>query len=230
MTDFIEKQNRVVSEIKKSNLAENIVSLVVFGSQVNGTSSIQKNDYDFCLVLRKKRYDDLNLIKDIFNEFFSNLDITIYYENEIMSDLPFRDIGTGCFALNYLSCGEAIIGENIFQKEFKMVSKKLYQRALKEKMFDYVLRLRKAYIICDSKNDQMTFFEKYLARILLDLMIYDKPEDLKKMIKLSSSEIMALAVKNGIIRVDMSKKDSSDGMTTYLSLLDEVTALVFSLK
>ncbi|HXK35457.1 MAG TPA: hypothetical protein VJZ52_00185 [Candidatus Paceibacterota bacterium] len=212
---------KLVLALKESEIYGNIVSLIVFGSQAYQADD-GVNDEDFCLVLRERKQNDLTVIAEVFRKEFKNLDITVYYERELDGTLPFRDIGTGCFALHYFALGEAVIGKNIFIKKHQELPRKLYRQSLKEKMFDYLLRLRRAYIIYESKKKLVAYFRKYTARLLIDLMIYKNPSVLGSVIRRSPEETLLEAKKLKII-TEVPSQSGSRVVSEYLRILGEIT-------
>lgn len=219
--------SKLVKAIEKSNLNTNVYSLIVFGSQLYENSNVT-NDEDFCIVLNTRKTSDLRLITGIFKKYYSNLDITVYYKNELRGSLPFRDIGTGCFALHYFALGKPLIGKNIFIEKYQKLPQKLYKQSLREKMFDYLLRLRKQYIVQQSKEEQVAYFRKYVARLLIDLMIYNDPNILKSVVKDSPEEVFQKAKELKIIS-SIPLQGGPKAMSKYLFILDEITDKILAL-
>lgn len=215
---------RLISEIKTSELYNNILSLIVYGSQMYGDKNTI-NDADFCIVLHKRKPDNLHLIAKLFKKHYKNLDITIYYKDELRESLPFRDIGTGCFAMHYFAIGNPLIGKNIFIEKYKKLPKKLYQHSLKEKMFDYLLRLRRAYVVYNSKRKMLSYAEKYTSRLLIDLMVYSKPTLLPTLIKNSPGKVFLKAKQLKII-TKVPNPHNIDVANDYLQILDEITNIL----
>ena len=220
--------SKLVETIKKSTLYPNVDSLIVFGSQLHQGKKVAK-DEDFCLVLRERETDDMDIVAKIFRKHYRNLDITVYYKNELSGDLPFRDIGTGCFAMHYFALGKPLIGKNIFVEKYQKLSKKLYKQSLKEKMFDYLLRLRKEYVVQRIQKDKIAYFRKYTARLLVDLMIYNDSSILMSVMKDSPEVVLQKARRLKIIS-KIPPKGGLEVMKKYLLILDEITDKILALK
>ncbi len=217
----------LLSAIEKSKLHNNILSLIVFGSLLNKQKDIA-HDADFCIILHQRKQDDLNLIAKLFKR-YKKLDITIYYKNELNNLLPFRDIGTGCFAMHYFATGKPLIGKNIFLEKYKKLPKTLYQHSLKEKMFDYLLRLRRVHVTYNSKQKKLSHLEKYTSRLLVDLMAYNQPTLLPILIGLSSERIFLKAKKLKIIS-KVPNFYNKNIIDEYLQILDEITDVLLKLE
>src|SRR3989344_2982277 len=211
----------LVNDIKKSELRDNTVSLIVLGSLIYGSKDTV-NDADFCIILRKRNYGDLESISKVFKKYYKNLDITVYYENELANPLPFRDIGTGCFAMHYFATGKSLVGKNIFVEKYKNLPRKLYRQSLKEKMFDYLLRLRRAFIIYESEQEMIAYFRKYMSRLLIDLMIYNRQNLLPSIIKDSPEETFSKAKCSGVI-TKTPDQSGVKAINDYLCLIEEIT-------
>ena len=89
-------------------------------------------------------------------------------------------------------------------------------------MFDYLLRLRRAYIIYESKKKLVAYFRKYTARLLIDLMIYKNPSVLGSVIRRSPEETLLEAKKLKII-TEVPSQSGSRVVSEYLRILGEIT-------
>lgn len=224
----LNKLKQLIRDTERSRIYDNVVSLIVFGSQIYNKGKIA-NDADFCIVLRKKKKNDLRLISKLFKKYYHNLDITIYYQNELSNLLPFRDIGTGCFAMHYFATGKPLIGKNIFVEKYKKLPQSLYKQSLREKMFDYLLRLRRAFIIYESKQEMIAYLEKYTSRLLIDLMVYNQPNLLPSIIKNFPEKIFQRAKRVKII-TRIPAKTETKKIKDYLHIIEEITNQLLRLK
>jgi Nucleotidyltransferase domain len=162
---------KLVSEINLQRFKSNLVCVIVFGSSIQ--NKFTPNDIDLCIVFKERLKDELVEVGKFIKKNFHNPDLTIYYLDELKSNLPFRDIGNGVFALDYLSGGMCLIGENIFTALLKNVNIEKYKESLLEKMFDYILRLRSVYCSSKSNKYKKDYFKKYLHRIIIDILLYN---------------------------------------------------------
>lgn len=215
-----------VREVKSSYLKKETESLIFFGSRLYENNS-PKSDHDLCVVLLHRDKQILDDFKKILDKYFDNLDLTIYYHDEIDSSLPFRDIGMGVFALHYLALGKALIGKNIFKSQLKKISPVVYKHSLKEKIYDYVLRLRRMYISNTPIDDKLIYFEKYLSRLIIDLILYYDLDQLEKLINFNPEEVFSLGEKLGIVKNPSHLIDNKFGkpllLDNYFKELDQIS-------
>jgi predicted nucleotidyltransferase len=112
MQPFIET---LKAEIKNEPFVDSVVCFIIFGSYVYFGKD--PNDVDICVIV-KNRNVDLKLLSNYIYSKFKNPDVTIYFKDELESNIPFTDIGNGVFAIEYLSYGIPLYGDNFFKDLF----------------------------------------------------------------------------------------------------------------
>ena len=103
------------------------------------------DDVDICIVVNNRKADLHQISEFIFTN-FKKPDFRIYFQDEIDSNLQFMDIGVGVFAMEYFANGVALFGENIFIKKLSKINKFKLKESYLNKIFEYVIRIRVAYI------------------------------------------------------------------------------------
>ncbi|MEK7608453.1 MAG: hypothetical protein AAB495_02650 [Patescibacteria group bacterium] len=200
--------SRGFEEVKRSlpnqPFAEDLVCFIVFGSSVvNANMEKAPDDVDVCVVASNRRAD-LRQISEFIFDSFEKPDFRIYFQDEIDSDLQFMDVGIGVFAMEYFANGITLFGENIFIKKLPQISKLKLKESYLNKIFEYIIRIRVAYIAKTSTYEyKMWHIYKYVIRLLIDILLYNDYivyGDLKKMTKM---EIIDLCKNKGIIRKDV---------------------------
>lgn len=218
--------NHLKSDFSVYEWKDNISCFIIFGSLVNIPSLTLNKDIDFCIVLKSRDESLLIAVKKYINDHFIDPDVTIYYADELNSNLPFRDIGNGLFALEYLALGTLIYGINIFSQLLSKVSRQEYKKSLIEKIFDYILRIRRTYVIEKDEGDKLNYIKKYLSRLLVDLMIYLDLESLSNLSSLTKEEIFERAIKFEILSMyyqSLSDKDNTNEVAEYYGAFNQVT-------
>lgn len=165
---------KIKENLLLTNFVDNILCFVVYGSSVNNHSYIRKsNDVDLCLVL-KDRNVDLQEVSNFIYANFEKPDFTIYFQDEVESTMPFRDIGISYFCIEFFANGVLIHGKNIFKEKLLKLSKEKYKFGHIEKIFEYILRIRRGYYSKDfsSKEEKSNFLNKYTTRLLRGVLLY----------------------------------------------------------
>ncbi|WP_194525034.1 hypothetical protein [Zobellia roscoffensis] len=192
-------------EFKKLDWSDSVECIIVFGSLINIPSLTKNKDIDLCFVLKNRDELVLNNLRGYVKERFITPDLTIYYKDELLGNMPFRDIGNGIFALEYFALGKTIFGSNIFIDLFTNASKEEYKKSLVDKIFDYILRIRREHIILEEKLARREYLNKYLIRLVIDILIFLEIETLENLSKLNfkkDNEILRIAYNNDIIKID----------------------------
>lgn len=221
-----EKMNKVVTDIKLAGLESKVESFVVYGSHWNG--NIIQGDLDTCIVLNSRDIK-VSAIKKILRKHFTDLDIKVYYLDELHDPKLIRDINTGTLCLDYFSCGTALMGRNIFDEHFQKLSRESYERALIDKMSDYILRLRRLEInTSDNSQDAARVYRKYLSRILADILLSKKLKSLSEIRLLSPELVFMLGQELGIIKDAKPLQNIHDPsiISKYIDLREELSLVV----
>lgn len=178
-------------EFKKLSWRDGVASYLIFGSLVNIPSLILNKDIDLCLVLNDRALGLTQAVRDYLAANFIQPDVTIYYRDELDGPLPFRDIGNGVFALEYLALGKTIYGHNVFVDMLQSASQAEYRRSLLEKIYDYVLRLRRCFLVERDETAKYAYADKYLQRLILDVLLYLKIETMASLTSMTREDIFA---------------------------------------
>lgn len=216
----------IQQELKRQAFLSDIHSFVIFGSSTRRPGS--PKDTDICLVLKNPHSNQEAISKFIFNTFI-NPDITIYLKEEVESSLPFTDIGNGVFALEYLSRGICIFGDNIFKNKMTGIDLSKYYESLLVKAFEYVLRLRTVFF--SEKYDssyRFTYFEKYVTRLTRMVLLYKNYVNYDSVESLTRVELLSLAKNKGILKgeYDFNLITFND----YFRMFEEVNKYLIGIK
>lgn len=221
--------NKDFESVKKNlpiqPFAKDLVCFVVFGSSVvNNNMGKVPDDVDICVVANN-RETDLRQISQFIFASFKNPDFRIYFKDEIDSNLQFVDIGIGVFAMEYFANGIALFGENIFIKKLSTISKSKLKESYLNKIFEYIIRIRVAYITKTSTYAyKMWHIHKYVIRLLIDILLYNGYIVYNDLKKLTKYEIIDLCKKYRII-----KKDTAidfDNLEKMYELFQEINLYV----
>lgn len=165
------------------SLRDDVECYLIFGSLVSIPSLVLNRDIDLCIVLKNRSERALEHLGYYLKSNFIEPDATVYFSEELESSIPFRDIGNGLFALEYFALGTLIHGKNIFFDMLNSISKIEYKRSLLEKIFDYILRLRRCFLVETDISALASYSEKYLQRVLIDILLYIDMESLSVLSK-----------------------------------------------
>jgi hypothetical protein len=186
-----------------------IISLIFFGSQRYKRSKIG-SDYDLYLIFDNYKPKDIDTIRSIVKEIKIDLDLTIQYLDQMSFDPnDFQDGSMGCFALDYLSLGECLLGKNIFIDYKKGVKELEYKKSLLRKINEYAYRYRRELTSLGLDEEYLLkFTKKYISRIIIDIFLYWNIHPLSKLRFMNVDEILELAKEdNWFLDVDMKLPD-----------------------
>ncbi|MBU6310792.1 hypothetical protein KGO06_02560 [Patescibacteria group bacterium] len=211
-----------ITEMKKVCGPED--SVVIYGSQIN--KQFSKGDIDMVFVF-KDRPAKIHKLKQISKKFLSILDAKYYYLDEL-DPRTFRECDNGVFALEFLANGTTVIGPNYFERLLRQVSPHAYDRSLYEKVFGYILRMRKAMLSMGPGRNRRVHFKKYFRRVLIDLLLLYRAVPFKELDRASYEDIVKYARSSKILSPNSSKlllEDSRDSLLKYLDVLEEISQL-----
>lgn len=193
----MQEENKIEGFTKRLDdvFKKRVISLIFFGSQRYKRSKIG-SDYDLYLILDKYNKEDISNIRKIVNEISIDLDLTIQYFDQMSLDPnDFQDGSMGCFALDYLSLGECLLGTNIFINYKKDVKEAEYKKSLLRKINEYAYRYRRELTTLGLDDDYLLkFTKKYISRIIIDIFLYWKSYPLSKLRFMNVDEIIELAL------------------------------------
>lgn len=175
---------------------ESAASVILYGSAVY--ESKNNNDVDICVVLNDSSIH-ISEVRSVLNKHVKNVDVSLYHRNELMNPFFFQDINSGAFAAEYLAAGISVVGENPFVELLSRLSPSAYRYSLKQKMFDYILRVRRVYLNSKRRQADLVFIKKYIRRILIDLLLFKRVESFQAMDRMDMNSIIALARKHNAI-------------------------------
>lgn len=156
-------------DLLKTIYKEDIICALLFGSAL-----FEKNPRDIDIYILFKEYNPKHLehlrkIKKNYPEF----DLTFQWFDQVQGIEKFRLGNQGSYYLQILSTAKTLYGDNIFTEKYKEKKLNITQKNdLLEKINDYFLRLDQAFINNKFKNKKY-FFNKYISRILLDLLFIE---------------------------------------------------------
>jgi len=196
---------------------DSVVCYLLFGSLVNIPSLTLNRDVDLCFVLRSRSADVLGDVREYLHSRFVNPDVTVYYVEELDAPLPFRDIGNGLFALEYLALGTTIYGRNIFVDMLERASRVDYRRSLLEKIFDYVLRIRRCFLVERDDAAKLAYVDKYLQRLIVDILLFREAASLASLSAMHREDVFTSGAKEGLFNQELlSTLTAADGRTEQL--------------
>lgn len=193
MESVIEKLRE---EIEKESFVRDIDCFIIFGSYVYFGKN--PNDIDICVVV-KDRNANLESLSNYICSKFENPDLTIYFRDELESGLPFTDIGNGIFAIEYLSYGIPLYGENLFKNLLLKIDRNKYKESLLQKAFEYVLRLRVVYYSDKDVEYKKKYFCKYVIRLAKTTLLF-LGSNYSELMTLHDEEVVRLLVQSGVAR------------------------------
>lgn len=228
MRRSLEKQIRCFQKSIRSVFSDHDLSVIVYGSSVNGRG--YSRDTDMCIVIKREDLD-LQELKRLLNTCFTEVDVRFYYANEINNPLFFRDINSGTFAIEYLAGGVALIGDNPFVDLLSRISRPAYRRSLKQKMFDYVLRMRRVFLNKKRGKHELQFLHKYSRRVLIDLLLFREHGSFMVLNTLELPTIIERAIAHSILpeRFRHIPKDRHALFGYFFDLNTHIGPLVFNL-
>lgn len=163
-------QDRINSLKKSLQSAPSIKGVrcfVLYGSYIRGEDNF--DDLDGVLVVEKVD-DSLAEIFSLLKDKFKKLDINIYSTEEVLNGLSFY---TREFKLEYLAKGVAVIGENIFIKEYQKISVFQYKRSILIRSIEHVQMVRQKYFFGSlSELEKKKFLIKYFYRISKNILLF----------------------------------------------------------
>lgn len=218
---------KTIDALPKQTFTKDLTCFIVFGSSVsNNVMEAKPGDVDVCVVV-KNRNADLHAIVDFIFSQFKEPDFRIYFEDEVKSDLQFMDKGVGWFALEYFAHGIVLYGENIFIKKLATVDRARLKESYLNKIFEYIIRIREAYISKNSSNTyRLWHLRKYLIRLLIDILLYRDHIRYGDLAHLSKIDIINLGKKYTILgsktTVDFNNLESMYG--AYREINEHVVA------
>lgn len=210
-------------ELKKESFIESLECFIIFGSYVYCNKD--PNDVDICVVV-KDRDANLELLSNYVCSKFENPDLTIYFKDELESGIPFADIGNGIFAVEYLSYGIPLYGENVFKSLLMNVDQSKYRESLLQKAFEYVLRLRVVYYSDKNTEYKKNYFYKYVTRLAKSILLF-LGSDYSGLMTLSNKEVFGLLIEKGIIK--RLGEDTSD-LDSLFKLFEELNLFLLTLE
>ena len=199
---------KITDGLLLTSFIDKIKCFIIYGSSVNNKSSLRKsNDVDMCIVLKDRSADLKELSRYLYGN-FDNPDFVIYFEDEILSGLPFRDTGVGLFCVEFFAHGVLVWGENIFKEKLAVLDKLEYQKSHLDKIFENILRIRRGY---NSKTmsgeEKLIFLNKYTVRLLRGILLYSEHQTYLELEQMEKDEIWDACKSLGVL--------SEDQMTVY---------------
>lgn len=211
-------------ELRKEPFINSVDCFIIFGSYVYFGKD--PNDADICVVV-KDRNANLELLSNYVCSKFKNPDLTIYFKDELESGIPFTDIGNGIFAIEYLSHGIPLYGDNFFKSLLLNVDRNKYKESLFQKAFEYVLRLRVVYYSNKDVEYKKSYFCKYVIRLAKSILLF-LGSDYSELMTLNNEEIGKMLVQKGVIK---KQKQEDFGSLVYLfTLFEELNLFLLTLK
>ncbi|MBI3633306.1 MAG: NUDIX hydrolase [Candidatus Vogelbacteria bacterium] len=215
----------VKKDLPSQSFAKDLTCFIVFGSSVvNNNMGKVPDDVDVCVVV-KNRDADLHKISEYIFSSFKKPDFRIYFQDEVDSDLQFVDVGIGVFAMEYFANGVALYGKNIFVDKLKTVSKTKLKESYLNKIFEYILRIRVAYVAKTSTHEyKMWHIHKYVIRLSIDILLYNGFIDYGDLKDLTKYEIINLCKKYAMVS-DNTEVDFENLVSMY-ELFEEISLYV----
>lgn len=152
-----------------------IICLLYYGSNAYNRDIKKNSDYDFCLVLDKRKSKDLGEIRKVTRDFFK-IELTLHYLEDLEQDgwENFQSDNHGVFYLYHFASTKAIIGDNIFARKIHLIQTNNIIASLRRQIIEYFWRLdNNIFILPDEELEKSDIFRKYTVRIIQDLLIVE---------------------------------------------------------
>lgn len=175
------------------NFSENRVkSLLAYGSMIDGRST--NSDVDVYLLLNSWDKSDVIAAKQSTEAIDAPVDLTLHYHDELPGNPNnFRLGKKSCLALAYLASAEVIHGENIPAAMFEELDHKAIQSSALHAVFYYLGQMRKELSTLDDNHTVDRHMNKYMARSIIDAMMFYKKITYEPFKALSPSDVVSMA-------------------------------------
>lgn len=162
----------IVEKIRSLFDKERIICLLRYGPKEKFDGS-SPEDFDFLLLLNKYQKDDYSVLSSLKK---MNLPVEIFidYKNQILSK-GIENYQRGChgsYFFKILSSAETLIGNNYYKENQNKLDKTRIKFDLLYRVEEYFYRIQKNII--NSEEVKKLEIEKYLVRILTDLMLINE--------------------------------------------------------
>jgi pimeloyl-ACP methyl ester carboxylesterase/predicted nucleotidyltransferase len=181
---------QIVQETK-TIFGDRVVCLLSYGSTENGRDN-NLSDIDLFLLLDKYDFTDLQKVREIIT-IAPTIDISLQYQDELPK-LPhlYHDRNKSCLSLTYLSSATPLIGRNIFVNVLNNLSDAQLKQSIFLTVSYYIDKVREKQTTNMNSRDVIKLSKKYLARSLIDLMIFFEKSDMNRYKKLTYPEVISL--------------------------------------
>lgn len=204
---------KLSEEIKADPISPLIVCFLVYGSCLRKENP---PDADICVVIKDNSFDYPAVLKFIYKN-FKNPDITIYRESEIISSLPFSDIGNGVFSLEYLSRATALFGENVFAEKLKKTDPELIRESELHKLYQYILRIRRDTFAINNSEEKLSYLNKYTTRLMRMFLLYTEALTYDNIDLFTKRELLTLGQLLGFIHPNIELSENIS-LETWLDI------------
>ncbi len=165
-----------IDELYKDGI---IASAIQFGSSVYLPDTC--NDIDIAIIVKDSHFEQFTkLVVGVFPETY---DISLILESEVDHNFYFGNHGV--YLIEAFKNGNVLVGNNVFLEISNELNNFDIQKAVFERMREYVYIMRKSYFL-ESKND--LFLSRYIKFLRLSLFLNDHFSYQESM-KLSKNDI-----------------------------------------
>lgn len=211
----------LVKDLENHSFKNNILSFILFGSNfVNNNTNYKPDDVDICIVCKKGA--DVKSIGEFVFKHFEKPDFRIYFDYELESKLNFVDVGNGSFALEYFASGVCVYGKNVFEGMLTKADKTLMKNGYLNKIFEYILRIRVAYISKNKDNIyKLWHLNKYNVRISIDMLLYLDIIEYKDLKELDKEKLFDTCKKYNVLKSDFIY--NFEDIDTMFSMFEDIS-------
>ncbi|MGE4536936.1 MAG: hypothetical protein AB7D37_07650 [Desulfovibrio sp.] len=194
MTPDVLEISECIKELFGSRFQERCICLLGYGSAFNERYDLS-SDIDLFVVLDTAAQGDMDLLGLISSNSRPLLDISLAYKSELPLSNPelFCDGSKTCLALAYLSSATVLLGNNIFKSMFTALSDEQLKVSILISVSRYISKMRNERL--NYSKQGLSYVKKYLARVLIDVMIYYCRSDMSPYKKLKFNEVVRMAQK-----------------------------------
>lgn len=188
---------------------------------VDGRS--QCSDVDTYLLLDEWQKHDVEAARGAANAIGRPVDLTLHYANELPGKPEHFRLGKkSCMALAYLASADTLHGTNVPAEMFDELPHRALQVSALHTVFYYLGQMRKEQSTLDDDDYISRHMDKYLARSIIDAMLFYKKTTYEPFKALSNSQVVELAADHpqiGQVFAETSEIDTNPGKLEFMHRL-----------
>lgn len=218
--------NQVTDGFMSQYPPERVTSLLGYGSAVDGRSA--PSDIDIYLLLDTWNESDTTLARAATLAIRPYpVDLALHYKDEIPEDpRRFRLGKKSCLALAYLASAEVLHGDNPLVDMFNALPETTLRTSALHSIFYYLSLMRRQMATQEDPGRLTHDMDKYLARTIIDAMLFYKKTTYEPFRHMSNAEIIELGSQHPLIGRAFIGGYSSESLQSKLSVMQRLHAQV----